>query len=187
MPRELLKFRAGEFGLKIKTDGSMEFAGLDEQNGMIDKNGMVNPVILFSAAWARRDQKVFEILISNFKEAVKEGYFGADAKVDYERALKVKEENAKSLEDQNIAVRSPDETLEYGDEFETHYSEKTASTMTPDSASGAITFEQPKPGATTWPGQDENITRVQEGVDKNDEQATPIPMTVEEQIDRRDS
>ena len=66
MPRELLKFRAGEFGLKIKTDGSMEFAGLDEQNGMIDKNGMVNPVILFSAAWARRDQKVFEILISNF-------------------------------------------------------------------------------------------------------------------------
>jgi|TARA_B110000438_G_C15818412_1_gene653080 hypothetical protein len=183
MSRELLKFRPGDCGLKIKKDGQMEVAGVNEESPMIDKEGKVNPALLFAAAWARKDQKVFEALIQNFKDAVFEGYFGPEAQTDYQRALKVQEEHTKNMEEQNVAVRKPEETLEYGNEFETH-SDKPNTNV----ASGAVTFEQPKPGTTTWPGQDENITKVQEGMDKHDaEQATPIPMTVEEQLDRRDS
>ena len=171
MPRELLKFREGDCGLKIKKDGQMEVAGVEEAGGMIDKEGKVNPALLFAAAWARKDQKVFEALIQNFKDAVAEGFFGTDAQADYKRALKAQEDHTKNMEEQNVAVRSPEETLEYGNEFETHYSDKPNTNVT----SGAVTFEQPLPGATTWPGQNE------------DEQATPTPMTVEEQLDRRDS
>jgi hypothetical protein len=165
MPRELLKFRPGDCGLKIKKDGQMEIIGIDESTGMIDEKGMVNPVLLFAAAWSRRDQKVFQVLIDNFKESVREGYFGPEAKRDYEKALKVKEEHTKSLQDQNVAVKAPDETAEYGNEFETPSDKPSVSAA----ASGAVTFEQPKPGVTTWPGQDK-----------------PTPMTVEEQLDRRD-
>ena len=89
MPRELLKFRPGDSGLKIRKDGTMEIAGVDESGGMIDQNGKVNPALLFAAAWARKDQKVFEALIQNFKDAVLEGYFGPDAQADYKKALKL--------------------------------------------------------------------------------------------------
>ena len=81
--RELLKFRPGDCGLKIKKDGSIEVAGVDEAGGMIDKKGMVNPALLFASAWARKDQKVFQVLLDNFKESVREGYFGEEAKKDY--------------------------------------------------------------------------------------------------------
>ena len=90
--RELLKFREGDCGLKIRKDGQLEVAGVDEKHGIIDAKGMVNPALLFAAAWARRDQKVFQVLIDNFKESVREGYFGPDAKQDFERALKVQED-----------------------------------------------------------------------------------------------
>ena len=92
MSRELLKFRPGDCGLKIKKDGQMEVAGVNEESPMIDKEGKVNPALLFAAAWARKDQKVFEALIQNFKDAVFEGYFGPEAQTDYQRALKVQEE-----------------------------------------------------------------------------------------------
>ena len=77
--RELLKFRPGDCGLKIKKDGQLEVAGVSEDSPMIDTKGMVNPVMLFAAAWARKDQKCFEALLTNFKESVKEGFFGQDA------------------------------------------------------------------------------------------------------------
>ena len=150
MPRELLKFRPGDCGLKIKKDGQMEIIGIDESTGMIDEKGMVNPVLLFAAAWSRRDQKVFQVLIDNFKESVREGYFGPEAKRDYEKALKVKEEHSKDLQGQNIAVKKeeptvpfmkPEQTRDYGNEFETHSDKPTVSAA----ASGAVTFEQPKP------------------------------------------
>ncbi len=153
MPREMLKFRPGDCGLKIKKDGSIEVAGVDDTGGMINKEGMVNPALLFASAWARRDQKVFQVLVNNFKESVREGYFGDDAKKDYEKALKTQEEHSKSLQDQNIAVKQdvpfmkPEETAEYGNEFETHSDKPTVS-----AAAGATTFEQPKSGETSWPG-----------------------------------
>ena len=145
--RELLKFREGDCGLKIRKDGTIEVAGVDDAGGMINKEGRVNPALLFASAWARRDPKVFEALVQNFKDSVREGFLGPEAKADYERALKVQEEHAKSLEEQNVAVKStiepvldPDSkptvsTSSLGNEFETHS----------DVASGAVTFEQPTP------------------------------------------
>ena len=73
MPRELLKFRPGDVGLKIMKDGQMEVAGVNEESPMIDNQGKVNPALLFAAAWARKDQKTFEALVQNFKDAVLEG------------------------------------------------------------------------------------------------------------------
>ena len=150
--RELLKFREGDCGLKIRKDGTLEVAGVDESGGMIRKDGMVNPVLLFAAAWARREQKVFEVLVQNFKDSVAEGFFGQEAKEDYARALKVQVEAKK-----NIAVQEPEKPVPFmktkesepslGDEFETSSSKPTvtAATMSRDVASGAITFEQPAP------------------------------------------
>ena len=161
--RELLKFRPGDCGLKIRKDGQLEVAGVSEESPMIDNKGMVNPVLLFASAWARKDQKCFEALVHNFKESVREGYFGPDAKRDFEKALKVQEEEAKKP---SPPFLNPDTkpsvttTAVYGDEFETSSSKPTVSTTASasgavtltdggcgnaDSASGAVTFEQPKP------------------------------------------
>ncbi|SVC56690.1 uncharacterized protein METZ01_LOCUS309544 [marine metagenome] len=134
---------------------------------MINKDGMVNPVLLFAAAWARRDQKVFQVLIDNFKESVREGFFGPDAKQDYERADKAKKEHEASLKEQNLPpflnpekieepVLDPDSkptvsTPSLGNEFETHSDVTAQSTeavgpsSSGDVASGAVTFEQPEP------------------------------------------
>jgi len=152
--RELLKFREGDCGLKIRKDGQLEVAGVDDKGGMIDAKGMINPVLLFAAAWARRDQKVFQVLLDNFKASVGEGFFGPEAKQDYERALKVKTEHEASLKEQNLPPFLNPEKLEepvldpdskptvsepsLGNEFETHS----------DAASGAVTFEQPAPLTT---------------------------------------
>ena len=148
--RELLKFRPGDVGLKIRKDGQLEVAGVSEESPMIDNKGMVNPVLLFASAWARKDQKCFEALVHNFKESVREGYFGPDAKQDYERADKLKkEEEAKKP---SPPFLNPDSkptvstTEVYGDEFETSSSKPTVSTTA--AASGAVTFEQPTPLTT---------------------------------------
>ena len=153
--RELLKLREGDCGLKIRKDGQLEVAGIDEAGGIIDEKGMVNPVLLFASAWARRDQKVFQVLIDNFKESVREGFFGPEAKRDYEKADKVKKEHEASLKAQNPPapflnpekieepVLDPDSkpvvsAPSLGNEFET----------VADVASGAVTFEQPAPLTT---------------------------------------
>jgi len=155
--RELLKFRPGDCGLKIRKDGQLEVAGVSEDSPMIDTKGMVNPVMLFAAAWARKDQKCFEALLTNFKESVKEGFFGQDAKRDYEKAIKLQDEvktppapflNPEKVEEPVLDPDSKPSVLSLGNEFETHSDKPTVA------ASGAVTFEQPKPGVTTWPGQD---------------------------------
>ena len=165
--RELLKFREGDCGLKIRKDGQLEVVGIDEAGGIIDEKGMVNPVLLFAAAWSRRDQKVFQVLLDNFKESVREGFFGPEAKRDYEKADKVKKEHEASLKAQNTPpflnpekieapVLDPDSkptvsTPSLGNEFETHSDVTAPSTeaVGPSSvgevASGAVTFEQPAP------------------------------------------
>ena len=166
--RELLKLREGDCGLKIRKDGQLEVAGIDEAGGIIDEKGMVNPVLLFASAWARRDQKVFQVLLDNFKESVREGFFGPEAKRDYEKADKVKKEHEASLKAQTPPtpflnpekieepVLDPDSkpnvsTPSLGNEFETHSDVIVPSTeaVGPSSvgevASGAVTFEQPEP------------------------------------------
>ena len=163
--RELLKFREGDCGLKIRKDGKIEVAGVDDAGGIIDKNGMVNPALLFAAAWTRRDQKVFQVLIDNFKESVREGYFGPEAKRDYEKAdkLKLEEEakkpsapflNPEKIEEPVLDPDSKPRVIDHdpiGNEFETHSDVTAQSTeaVGPSSvgevASGAVTFEQPEP------------------------------------------
>jgi len=95
-------------------------------------------------------------LIDNFKDSVREGFFGPDAKRDYEKADKVKKEHEASLKAQTPPapflnpekieepVLDPDSkprVIDHdsiGNEFETHS----------DAASGAVTFEQPAPLTT---------------------------------------
>jgi len=173
MPRELLKFRKGDVGLKITKDGKLELAGVTPDLPMIDNAGNVNPALLFAAAWVRKDPEILKMLVENFKTSVAEGIFGEDAQKEYKTALKIKHEtppppflNPESDAKEELVL--PDDSKptvdpSLGNEFETH-SDKPIT----DSASGAVTFEQPEPGVTTWPGE-------------------KGPMTVEDQLSRRDS
>lgn len=83
MAREMLKLRKGDQALCIKADGQVELAGI-EGKPLIDEGGVILPVVLFAAAWARKtDAKVMGVLFANFKQAVREGYFGFDAKKEF--------------------------------------------------------------------------------------------------------
>jgi len=144
--RQLLKFREGDCGLKIRKDGQLEVAGVDENRGLVDAKGMVNPVLLFASAWARRDPKCFEALIDNFKESVKEGYFGPDAKRDYEIADKLKEEEAKKSPPPLKPFLNPDSKPTIPSTKPT-VSASVKQRMAPqaDAASGTVTVEQTEP------------------------------------------
>ena len=157
MPRELLKFRKGDVGLKITKDGKLELAGVTPDLPMIDNAGNVNPALLFAAVWVRKDPEILTILIENFKTAVAEGIFGEDAQQEYKTALKIQKEKPPPPFLNPDTKPTVDTSL--GNEFETHSDKPT---------SGAVTFEQPEPGVTTWPGE-------------------KGPMTVEDQLSRRDS
>ena len=154
--RELLKLREGDCGLKIRKDGQLEVAGVDEAGGIIDEKGMVNPVLLFAAAWARRDQKVFQVLLDNFKASVKEGFFGPDAKRDYEKADKVKKEHEASLNLQTppAPFLNPEKIEEpvLDPDSKPTVTAPSTEAVGPSSAgevaSGAVTFEQPAPLTT---------------------------------------
>ena len=87
MPREMLKLRKGDSAIMIKADGSMEVAGVNDKP-LIDDNGRLSPIIFFAAAWAKKDQATMNALLENFKAAVREGYVGQDAKIDFEAILK---------------------------------------------------------------------------------------------------
>jgi hypothetical protein len=154
--RELLKFREGDCGLKIRKDGQLEVVGVDEAGGIIDEKGMVNPVLLFAAAWSRRDQKVFQVLLDNFKESVREGFFGPEAKRDYEKADKVKKEHEASLKAQNppAPFLNPEKIEEpvLDPDSKPNVTVPSTEAVGPSSvgevASGAVTFEQPAPLTT---------------------------------------
>ena len=81
MAREMLKLRKGDSAMMIKTDGTMELAGLEDKP-LVNEKGEMSPIILFAAAWGRRDDKVMLVLIENFKQAVRDGQFGFEAKRD---------------------------------------------------------------------------------------------------------
>jgi len=101
MPREMLKLRKGDVALKIRSDGSMELAGVDDKP-MMDSGGNINPVILFSAAWAKKDPNLMNNLVLNFKNCVRDGYFGEEAKTDFrkmEEAVKDKDVGTATIEE----------------------------------------------------------------------------------------
>ena len=97
MPREMLKLRKGDSAIMIKADGSMEVAGVNDKP-LIDGNGRLSPIILFAAAWAKKDQAIMNVLLENFKAAVREGYFGQDAKTDFEAMEKRAASGATTME-----------------------------------------------------------------------------------------
>ena len=110
MAREMLKLRKGDTAIAIKKDGNLQLAGIND-TPLINEKGMISPVILFAAAWAKKDQKLMEHLVENFKTCVKEGYFGEDAKKDYEAMeASASEEKKKQLE--AIAEQGPDTRVE---------------------------------------------------------------------------
>ena len=114
MAREMLKLRKGDSAMMIKTDGSIELAGLEDKP-LVNEKGEMSPIILFAAAWGRRDDKVMLVLIENFKQAVRDGQFGFEAKRDI-------------LEQDRIMSESI-----------------ASGAVTMDSSSGAVTTEQVKP------------------------------------------
>lgn len=93
MAREMLKLRKGDSAIMIKLDGSIELAGTDNKPLMDDK-GMISPIILFAAAWAKKDKNLIAHLVDNFKNTVREGYFGQDAQNDL-KGMEVEAEKLK--------------------------------------------------------------------------------------------
>jgi hypothetical protein len=148
MAREMLKLRKGDQAICIKADGQVELAGI-EGKPLIDEGGVIMPVILFAAAWARKtDTQVMSVLFANFKQAVREGYFGFDAKKEFN-----------DMEKANAAA-SGAVTME-----------SASGAVTMESASGAVTMESAS-GAVTMPKGDATSSNVttQEEWDKHKEE-----------------
>ena len=104
MAREMLKLRKGDSAIMIKADGSIEMAGVHDKE-IVSPEGHISPIILFAAAWARKDQALLGALVNNFKDAVREGYFGEEAQTD----LKVAEE---SLEKKTAVAARSEESID---------------------------------------------------------------------------
>ena len=101
MRREMLKLRKGDSAIMIKTDGSVELAGVSDKPLMDDK-GMISPCILFAAAWAKKDNSLMNHLVDNFKNCVREGYFGPEAQSDF-KAMEVEGEKHRLKQEQAAA------------------------------------------------------------------------------------
>ena len=123
MAREMLKLRKGDSAMMIKTDGSMELAGVEDKP-LVNEKGEMSPIILFAAAWGRKDDNVMRVLIENFKQAVRDGQFGFEAKRDI-------------LEQERIMSESTASGAVTMD--------SSSGAVTMDSSSGAVTTEQVKP------------------------------------------
>ena len=67
MPREMLKLRKGDSAIKIKADGQVELAGVQDKS-LVDDKGNISPVILFAAAWAKKDENLLNHLVDNFSD-----------------------------------------------------------------------------------------------------------------------
>ncbi len=66
MAREMLKLRKGDSAIMIKADGQVELAGVQDK-ALIDDKGNISPVILFAAAWAKKDHNLLNHLVDNFR------------------------------------------------------------------------------------------------------------------------
>jgi len=117
MAREMLKLRKGDSAIMIKTDGSVEMAGVNDKP-LMDEKGMISPCILFAAAWAKKDQSLMNHMVDNFKNCVREGYFGPEAQSDF-KAMEVEGEKHRLRQEQAAA----------------------SGAITMESASGAVTIE----------------------------------------------
>ena len=203
MAREMLKFRKGESGLKIKNDGSIELAGVQDK-ALIDERGHMSPVILFAAAWAKKDQEVMQMLIKNFKSCVREGYFGDEAKNDFAAAERLQKKAAASAAVTMSAsgavtqepVLEPDSKPTVSKTLEELKDEEEARRLTAIAEQGQDPKvlkqqEAMKAGATSTTEKPYDGFAVPEGWTPEASGAvttdTPTPMTTEEQLARRDA
>ena len=124
MAREMLKLRKGDSAIMIKLDGSIELAGTDNKPLMDDK-GMISPIILFAAAWAKKDKNLIAHLVDNFKNTVREGYFGADAQNDLKSMEVEAEKNRIKAASGAVTTEQPKiESNISPEEFEKHKKEE---------------------------------------------------------------
>jgi len=123
MAREMLKLRKGDSAIMIKTDGSVELAGVNDKP-IMSADGMISPVILFAAAWAKKDDSLLKHLVDNFKNCVREGYFGPEAQSDY-KAMEVDAEKNRIRQEEGAsgAVTMPEGTVS-NEDFQKHKEEE---------------------------------------------------------------
>ena len=123
MAREMLKLRKGDSAIMIKTDGSVELAGVNDKP-IMSAEGMISPVILFAAAWAKKDDSLMKHLVDNFKNCVREGYFGPEAQSDY-KAMEIEAEKNRIRQEEGAsgAVTMPEGTVSQ-EEFDKHKAEE---------------------------------------------------------------
>ena len=203
MAREMLKMRKGESGLKIKNDGSIELAGVQDK-ALIDERGHMSPVILFAAAWAKKDQELMQMLIKNFKACVREGYFGDEAKNDFARAEKLQQKMAASAAVTMSAsgavtqepVLEPDSKPTVSKTAEELKEDEEVRRLDAIAEQGQDPqvlkqMEAMKTGATSTETKPYEGHEVPEGWTPEASGAvttdTPAPMTTDEQLHRRDS
>ena len=163
MAREMLKLRKGDSAIMIKTDGSVEMAGVNDKPLMDDK-GMILPVILFAAVWAKKDQNLLNHMVENFKNCVREGYFGPEAQSDFKQM---------EIEGEKNRIRA----------------EQAATSGAVTTTSGAVTFEptisqeefdkhkeeEKRLEAIADQGQDPRVLRQQEMMKKGAKSMTTKP------------
>ena len=163
MAREMLKLRKGDSAIMIKTDGSVEMAGVNDKPLMDDK-GMISPCILFAAAWAKKDSSLMNHLVDNFKNCVREGYFGPEAQSDFKQM---------EIEGEKNRIRA----------------EQAATSGAVTTTSGAVTFEptisqeefdkhkeeEKRLEAIADQGQDPRVLRQQEMMKKGAKSMTTKP------------
>ena len=106
----MLKLRKGDTAIMIKADGSIEMAGVNDKE-LINEKGHISPTILFAAAWARKDDKLLIHLVQNFKDCVREGYFGSDAQTEFKQ-MEVNAAKEKLKKDREKPYLEPTETPE---------------------------------------------------------------------------
>ncbi len=123
MAREMLKLRKGDSAIMIKSNGSVELAGVNDKP-IMSADGMISPVILFAAAWAKKDDSLLKHLVDNFKNCVREGYFGPEAQSDFKSMEVEAEKNRIRQEEGASGAVTMSEGMVSPEEFQNHKDEE---------------------------------------------------------------
>ena len=195
MPREMLKLRKGDSAIMIKADGSVEMAGVNDKP-LVSDDGMILPVILFAAAWAKKEPKVLEVLVTNFKNCVREGYFGPDAQEDFKQmeiegekkkqraasaATTLSQKDQKNMKEQIDVLNASDATTpEEAQEVLKEYKEKKAQDLNIESNVLPEDFaihkeEEKRLEAIAAQGQDPKVLKQMEAMKKGAKSTTTKP------------
>ena len=137
MAREMLKLRKGDSAIMIKADGEIEMAGVHDKP-IVSADGKVSPVVLFAAAWAKKDDSLLCHLVKNFQDCVREGYFGEEAKNDFKKA-EIETEKKKLIEEEKERLKELEvKKEERMKELEEKYDPKQDTDESEDSESGIV-------------------------------------------------